>query len=72
MPMQRKAIFWRTYQVWQKNLIKYNDVSDYQLIFTDEELETEQKNKVIRQGGRFCEWQKYRKLLTEDKSADYI
>lgn len=43
------------YQVWQKNLIKYNDVSEYQLIFTDEELETEQKNKVIRQGGRFCE-----------------
>ena len=31
----------------KKNLIKYNDVSEYQLIFTDEELETEQKNKVI-------------------------
>lgn len=38
----------------RKNLIKYNDVSDYQLIFTDNELDLEQKNKVIRQGGRFC------------------
>ena len=38
----------------KKNLIKYNDVSDYRLIFTDDELDQEQRNKAIRQGGRFC------------------
>lgn len=39
----------------KKNLIKYNDVSDYRMIFTDDELVPEHRNQVIRQGGRFCE-----------------
>lgn len=38
----------------KKNLIKYNDVSDYQLIFTDDELDPEQKNKILQHGGKLC------------------
>lgn len=38
----------------KKNLIKYNDISDYQLIFTDDELDPEQKNKMLQHGGKIC------------------
>lgn len=36
----------------KKNLIKYNDVNEYNKIFTDEEVEEEMKKLIVQNGGK--------------------